>query len=61
MYKLRFYKKSGPDKGILDHEEFFDTQELARARFVKVFVPDDYSLNPTLWEKHGDEWIRVKM
>lgn len=26
-YKLRVYVTSGPDKGNLDHEEFFDSIE----------------------------------
>lgn len=27
-YKLRIYKLSAPNKGDLDHEEFFSTREL---------------------------------
>lgn len=60
MFKLRFYKKSGYDKGNLDHEEFFDTKEQAIARYREVFVRNDFGLNPTMWEDQGGEWIRVQ-
>lgn len=60
MYKLRFYKKSGIDKGNLDHEEFFSTKEAAFAQYRKVFVYSDYALNPTIWEFTLDhEWKRI--
>lgn len=51
MYKLRFYKKTGYDKGNLDHEEFFNTLEEATERFKEVFIKEDYALNPTVWEQ----------
>ena len=60
MFKLRFYKKSGYDKGNLDHEEFFNTKERAIERYREVFVRRDYGLNPTMWEDQGGEWIRVQ-
>ena len=60
MFKLRFYKKSGYDKGNLDHEEFFNTKEQAIARYREVFVRSDYGLNPTMWEDQNGEWIRMQ-
>jgi len=60
MFKLRFYKKSGSDRGNLDHEEFFATKEQAIERYREVFVRSDYGLNPTVWEDQDDEWIRVQ-
>lgn len=35
-YKLRFYKLSGPDKGNLSHEEFFQDREQMETRYREV-------------------------
>ena len=59
MFKLRFYKKVGVDKGNLDREEFFDTKMEAFARYNEVFVYSDYSLNPTIWQFTAGEWKRI--
>lgn len=59
MFKLRIYKKTGSDKGNLDHEEFFDTAVQAFDRFHELFVRTDYSLNPTVWEKIDGNWYWV--
>ena len=40
-YKLRVYVTSGPDKGNLDHEEFFDSIEELDKRYNELF---DYKL-----------------
>ena len=32
-YKLRFYQLSGPDKGNLSHEEFFQDREQMMVRY----------------------------
>lgn len=59
-FKLRFYHKSGGDKGCLSHEEFFDTLEQLNDRYEKVFVYLDFSLNPTAWELgSNNEWHRI--
>lgn len=49
MYKLRIYKKSGHDRGNLDHEEMFDTKEEMNKRYDELFDVESYSLNPTAW------------
>lgn len=36
-YKLRFYQLSGPDKGNLSHEEFFQDREQMMTRYREVF------------------------
>ena len=59
LFKLRFYKKTGSDKGNLDHEEYFATRDGAFARYREVFVRSDYSLNPTIWEFIAGEWKRI--
>ena len=59
MFKLRFYKKAGYDKGNLDHEELFSTCEEAFSRYHEVFVYSDYSLNPTIWESVNGNWERI--
>ena len=58
-FKLRFYKKTGYDKGNLDHEEFFFTKLEAFTRYNEVFVRSDYSLNPTIWEYINGSWERI--
>ena len=60
MYKLRIYKLSGVDKGNLDHEEFFSTKEAMETRYDELFVYENYSLNPTAWEKIDGEWKRLE-
>lgn len=59
MFKLRIYKKTGPDKGNLDHEELFGTEEEMNGRYRELFVYEDYSLNPTKWKKVNNEWKRI--
>lgn len=60
MYKLRIYKTYGQDKGKLDHEEYFDTKELLDKRYKDLFKRELYALNPTAWEKIGEEWKRLE-
>ncbi len=58
-YKIRFYQMSGPDKGDLDHEEFFGTKAEALKAYRKVFDKKLYNLNPTVYEKSDDGWRRL--
>lgn len=58
-FKLRIYKKSGVEKGNLDREEFFVTKEQMDTRYNELFVYDDYSLNPTAYQKVKNEWTRL--
>ena len=37
-YKLRVYVTSGPDKGNLDHEEFFDSIEELDKRYNELLT-----------------------
>ena len=60
MYKLRIYKLTGIDKGNLDHEETFSTREEMETRYDELFVYENYSLNPTAWEKIDGEWKRLE-
>ena len=57
MYKLRIYKKSGDDRGNLDHEEMFDTKEEMNKRYDELFDVESYSLNPTAWELVNGKWL----
>lgn len=57
-YKLRIYKKSGHDRGNVDHEEMFDTKEEMGKRYDELFDVESYSLNPTAWELVNGEWLR---
>ena len=59
MYKLRIYKKSGHDRGNLDHEEMFDTKEEMNKRYDELFDVESYSLNPTAWELVNGKWLRL--
>ena len=60
MYKLRIYKLLGADKGNLDHEEIFSTREEMETRYDELFVYENYSLNPTVWENVDEEWKRLE-
>ena len=60
MYKLRIYKLSGLDKGIVDHEELFDTKEQMDKRYDELFKRELYSLNPTALEQIDDGWKRLE-
>ena len=63
MFKLRIYILSGWNKGNLDHEEYFDTFAEARERYEELFVHDNWSLNPTMWEaedENRETWVRVR-
>ena len=57
--KLRIYKKSGHDRGNLDHEEMFDTKEEMNKRYDELFDVESYSLNPTAWELVNGKWKRL--
>lgn len=59
MLKLRFYHKTGVNKGNLHHEEFFQTLEELQSRYNDVFVYNDYSLNPTAWKHTSNGWERI--
>ena len=59
MYKLRFYHKTGANKGNLSHEEFFQTLKELQSRYNDVFVYNDFSLNPTAWKQTGNGWERI--
>lgn len=58
-YKLRVYKLTGPEKGNLDHEETFDSKDDMDKRYNELFVYENMTLNPTAWERKGDDWIRM--
>ncbi len=60
MYKLKFYKKEGMNKGSTDHEEFFQTLEELKSRYKEVFAYNNFSLNPTAWEETENGWKRIK-
>lgn len=58
-YKLKVYKLSGPNKGDLDHEEFFPTRELMDNRYNELSKHiKTYALRPTAWEMKED-WERL--
>lgn len=59
MYKLRFYKTCGYEKGNLDHEEFFETKEEMDKRYTGMFKIELYSFNPTAWKQVDDDWERI--
>lgn len=60
-FKLRFYKLSGPEKGNLDHEEYFDTYNAMWDRYAQVFRRNLYALNPTGWVLNASgEYNRVQ-
>ena len=59
MYKLRFYHKSGLNRGNTEKEIFFDSFKELKKEYRKVFCPEDYSFNPTAWGFLGHEWKRI--
>ena len=59
-YKLRIYELSGPNKGDLDHEEFFPTRELMNNRYNELSKHiKTYALRPTVWEYIEEDWERL--
>lgn len=58
-YKLRIYKLSGPNKGDLDHEEFFSTRESMNTRYNELFRQKNRAYNPTAWKMKEDDWNRL--
>ena len=58
-YKLRIYITSGPGKGNLDHEEFFDSIKELDKRYEELFKYKLFSLNPTAWEWDGNDYKRI--
>ncbi len=59
-YKLRIYNLSGINKGNIKTEEFFETKKEMDERYNELFLHSLYSLNPTAWEKIGEEWKRLE-
>ena len=58
-YKLRVYVISGPNKGNLDHEEFFDSINELNKRYEELFDYNLYAYNPTAWEWDGNDYKRI--
>lgn len=59
MYKLRIYELHGADKGSLDHEEFFETEQEMIDRYDELFEYNAYGLNPTAWKQKNGGWQRL--
>ena len=59
MYKLRFYHKTGVNKGNVKNEEFFKTLKELKNRYDSVFVYNDFALNPTAWKHTSNGWERI--
>ena len=58
-FKLRLYKKTGPEKGNTDQEFFYNSAEELWTTYKSRFRISDYSLNPTIWVRSGKEdWTR---
>lgn len=60
-FKLRLYKKTGPEKGNLDKELFYDSAKELWTTYKSLCRISDYSinLNPTIWVRSGEEdWTR---
>ena len=58
-YKLRIYVTFGPNKGNLDHEEFFNSIEELDKRYNELFDYKLFSLNPTAWVWDGNDYKRI--
>ena len=50
-YMLRVYHTSGPDKGNLDREEFFDSFLSMDKRYKELFRHELFGANPTAWRR----------
>lgn len=64
-FKLRLYKKTGPEKGNLDKEFFYDSAKELWTTYKFLLRKSDYSINlnralyPTIWVRSGEEdWTR---
>lgn len=60
VFKLRFYFKSGANKGNFEKEEYFWSIEELNKRYNEVFKYNDFSLNPTAWKCNSNGlWERL--
>ena len=63
--KIRFYHQTGPDKGNLKTELYFDSVRKACKFYVSFYERELYALNPTLWEYREnpglEDWFRLSM
>lgn len=60
-YKVREYHKTGYNKGNLKQELFFDTLEQAKTYYKSVFVYNDFTLNPTIWEYNEKKECYIRL
>ena len=60
-YKVREYHKTGANKGNTKRELYFDTLKEADEYYNSVFVYNDFSLNPTVWEydEKQNDYIKI--
>lgn len=61
-FKVRFYHLSGPEKGNMSKEEFYDSFHEAVSRLREVFKPGLLALNATLWvadSSYAGGWRRL--
>lgn len=57
-WKVREYHRNGYNKGNLKREIYFNNEKEARMYVDSVFIYEDYSLNPTLWNYRDGRWQR---
>lgn len=60
-FKLRIYNQHDPNKGNLNHEEFFLTSEEMQTRHKELAKGSLPALQPTIWERINGEWYRASM
>lgn len=58
-FKLRIYNQHDPDKGNLDHEEFFSDLAEMQTRYEELIKGTLPALQPTIWERINGEWYRT--
>lgn len=59
MFKLRFYKNFGVDRGNLDHEEYFECRSDMVNRYREVFEVFNDGMKPTAWILNDGKWERL--
>lgn len=58
-YMVKTYETRGPLKGMTKEKVYFYNLEDAKRFYADHFDHRNLSYNPTMWENHWENWIRI--
>ena len=56
---VKTYETKGPMRGMTKEKVYFQKLEDAKRFYVTRFEYRNFSYNPTMWEKRGENWVRI--